>query len=320
MEVAATMTQANDAKGKILIVDDQLINIKILHRLLHTDYELFMANSGEQAIALCREVRPDLLLLDIEMPDMNGYEVCLQLKSDPATAGIVVVFVTAHLDEAMEVRGFQMGAVDFIHKPVNPVITRARVRNQLMLKRQSDQLRAIALTDGLTGIPNRRKFDLDYPDYWGQSRRELQPISLLLLDIDYFKRYNDTYGHQAGDECLRRVAQTIGVGANRPHDLVARYGGEEFICVLPRTDLLGAERVAQHLVQAIRSLAIPHRDSDVAEHVTISVGVASCIPQADAVPETLLALADDALYRAKHKGRNRTSSMDAPRQNLLSCD
>jgi len=296
---------AEPVRGKILLVDDQVVNIKILHQLLQDDYDIYMARDGNQAIEMCKKVKPDLVLLDIEMPMLNGFDVCAHLKNDPDTQEVAIIFVSGHFDEDKEVRGFQLGAVDFIHKPINPVITKARIKNQIRLKLNTDLLRTIALIDGLTGVANRRQFEQVLPVSWSQCAREKQPLTIILLDIDFFKHFNDTYGHTEGDVCLRLVAQKINDTVNRPYDLVARFGGEEFICILPNTDLIGGTYVAQQIVDSIVSLKIPHINSPISAFVTISAGVSSVVPEYDMSSTTLIEEADKQLYIAKDRGRNR---------------
>ncbi|MGE6568365.1 diguanylate cyclase [Shewanella vesiculosa] len=296
---------AEPVRGKILLVDDQVVNIKILHQLLQDDYDIYMARDGNQAIEMCKKVNPDLVLLDIEMPILNGFDVCAHLKNDPDTQEVAVIFVSGHFDEDKEVRGFQLGAVDFIHKPINPVITKARIKNQIRLKLNTDLLRTIALIDGLTGVANRRQFEQVLPVSWSQCAREKQPLTVILLDIDFFKHFNDIYGHTEGDVCLRLVAQKIHDTVNRPYDLVARFGGEEFICILPNTDLIGGTYVAQQIVDSIVSLKIPHINSSISAFVTISAGVSSVVPEYDMSSTTLIEEADKQLYIAKDRGRNR---------------
>nr|WP_283104386.1 diguanylate cyclase [Shewanella inventionis] len=288
-----------------MLVDDQVVNIKILHQLLQNDYDIYMARDGHQAIDMCKKVNPDLVLLDIEMPILNGFDVCAHLKKDATTRDIAVIFISGHFDEDKEVKGFTLGAVDFIHKPINPIITKARIKNQLTLKSQSDLLRSIALFDGLTGVANRRKFEQTLPVSWLQCSREQQPLTIILLDIDFFKLFNDTYGHTEGDTCLKRVAQQIQDTVNRPYDLVARFGGEEFICILPNTDLLGGTYVAQQIVDSIVSLKITHETSKVSQYVTLSAGVATIVPARHISEKVLIEAADKQLYLAKERGRNR---------------
>jgi len=303
------MATQQATKGKILIVDDQPLNIKILHQLFHEEYEMFMATSGEQALQVCQKMQPDLVLLDIEMPEMTGYEVCQRLKADPATANIGVIFITAHFDEMEEVKGFQLGAVDFIHKPINPIITSARVKNQYLLKRQSDVLHSIALLDSLTGVANRRQFEQRLPEIWRHCSRNQAYLSVIMLDVDFFKRYNDRYGHQEGDQCLRLVADAVKGMLKRPNDLIARYGGEEFICILPEAKLSGAMRLAQAMVDAVHALHLEHLDSEFGE-VTVSAGIAAIQPLAEQSWESLVEVADQQLYIAKHNGRNQVVGID----------
>jgi len=295
----------NERKLKILLVDDLDINLQILNLMLHHDYEIFMATSGEQAISMCGELSPDLILLDVVMPGMNGHEVCRYLKSHPITANIPIIFVTTQSNSDDESAGFEAGAVDFISKPINEKVVRARVRTHLKLKVQNEYLEAMAMIDGLTLIANRRSFDEKLDVEWRQCRRSQAPLSVVLIDIDYFKLFNDCYGHQAGDRCLQTVAMSIKSCLKRPHDLVARYGGEEFVCILPECDLIGATRIAETMCQAILELAIPHSMSRTAPFVTISAGVASNMPDENAASSELITEADKRMYKAKMQGRNR---------------
>ena len=289
----------------LLIVDDQPINIQALYRIFAPDHRVLMATSGAKALAVCRDDPPDLVLLDVVMPEMDGYEVCARLKADAATRDIPVIFVTSHTDAAEETKGLELGAVDFIAKPVNPAVVRARVKTHLSLKAQSDLLRQMVFIDGLTGVANRRCFDETLSAEWRRSVRNSAPLALLLLDVDHFKRFNDRYGHQAGDDCLRRVASAIKVHLLRPGDLVSRYGGEEFACILPETDFEGAMAVAAGIEQRVRRLQIEHADSDVCNAVTLSIGVGVTMPEPSDNPQRLIALADAQLYQAKHSGRGR---------------
>ena len=299
---------AHHGRPKLLVVDDQPTNVRALHQLFRVECDVFMANSGEQAIDMCRSQLPDLVLLDVVMDDINGHEVCRRLKADPLTADIPIIFITAKGEEDDEAFGLELGAVDFISKPINPVIVRARVKTHLTLKLQGDYLRSLAMLDGLTGIPNRRKFESALIAAWAHACRDSLPLSLVMIDVDFFKRYNDRYGHQEGDTCLRRVAMALSGSLNRPYDLVARYGGEEFACILPGADLDGAVRIAQRMQDAVAALGIEHAASDVAKHVTISLGVASTIPVCAESPNALVAAADERLYDAKQKGRGQISS------------
>jgi diguanylate cyclase (GGDEF)-like protein len=297
-------------RPKILIVDDQPINIQALHQVFNADHQVFMATQGEMALALCRDKQPDLVLLDVEMPGMDGYAVCAQMKAEEALRHIPVIFVTAHDDEIAETRGLDAGAVDFISKPFNPRVVRARVKTHITLKRQSDLLQQMAFVDGMTGLYNRRYFDRQLDAEYRRSQRNGSPLSLILIDVDDFKRYNDRYGHQAGDDCLRRVAQALKTALKRPAEFVARYGGEEFVCLLPETPFESALQFAQQLERIVRALGIEHLDSRAGTSATVSLGV-SCRSASMDGGAALIALADTALYQAKEAGRGRACGLQA---------
>jgi diguanylate cyclase (GGDEF)-like protein len=299
------LLESANGKPKLLLVDDQPINIQVLHPIFAADFQVFMATSGAQALAVCKSNPPDLVLLDIVMPGMDGFEVCTRLKADELTRNIPVIFVTAHTDAEQETHGLDVGAVDFISKPVNPAVVRARVKTHLTLKLQSDVMRKLVFLDGLTGVYNRRYFDQQLSIELARSVRNKSSLALIMLDVDFFKRYNDRYGHQAGDDCLRQVALCVKEGLRRPADLVARYGGEEFACILPETDFASAMAIAIDLEQRVRAKGIPHADSEVAGVVTISLGVAGWEAGATVEAGTLLAESDLQLYQAKHAGRGR---------------
>ncbi|GAB1369554.1 hypothetical protein MASR1M42_21060 [Azonexus hydrophilus] len=300
-------------RPRLLVVDDQPINIQTLYQIFHADHEIFMATSGDQALAFCRDnIPPDLILLDVVMPGMDGIEVCRRLKSDPALADIPVIFVTARSDPADEAGALAAGGVDFIAKPVNPAVVRARVKTHLTLKAQTDLLHSLVFIDGLTGVANRRRFDEALQIEWRRCRRSNTPLTLLMIDIDHFKRYNDYYGHQTGDACLQKVAASLRAGLKRAQDLVARYGGEEFVCLMPECDHPASQNKAEELRAAVVALGIPHADSPTANCVTLSIGVAVMQPNGENAPEALIAAADAALYEAKRNGRNRvTASLSA---------
>ncbi|TSE24905.1 Response regulator PleD [Tepidimonas sediminis] len=304
-EIAAPAWPAR--KPRLLLVDDQPLHLQVLYRTLSAEHQLFMATSGEQALKVAREQRPDLILLDVVMPDADGFAVLRQLRAQRDTADIPVIFVTAHSGEDIETQCLEAGAVDFIPKPVNPSVVRARVRTHLTLKFQSDLLRALAFIDGLTGVANRRQFDERLSIEWARAQRHGSALSLILVDVDHFKSYNDHYGHQAGDDALRRVAACLREHVRRGTDLVARYGGEEFACLLPDTTAEDARALAQQLLEAVRLLAIPHHHGGIGGVLTASFGVAT---RAGASrpgwqPAALLGLADAQLYEAKRLGRAR---------------
>jgi diguanylate cyclase (GGDEF)-like protein len=303
------LLNAVTGRPKLLVVDDQPINIQVIHQIFSADCQVFMATSGPQALVICKDNPPDLVLLDVVMPGMDGFEVCTKLQADEATKNIPVIFVTAHSDAFQETQGLAAGAVDFISKPVNPAVVRARVKTHLTLKFQSDLLRQLVFLDGLTGVFNRRHFDQQLDKEWGRATRNESALSVILVDVDFFKRYNDLYGHQSGDDCLKSIAMALKSALRRPADMVARYGGEEFVCVLPDTPFREAMVFAQHLEGVIRAIEIPHTDSEVSPFVTISLGVASRVESDDGGVNTVsdpaehVSLADARLYRAKSRGR-----------------
>lgn len=290
----------------VLIVDDQPLNIRMLAEALGEDCQVKAATNGRTALKICQMPdKPDLILLDVLMPEMDGHEVCRRLKNDTATKDIPIIFITAKNETRDEEYGFKIGAVDYIAKPFSPVIVQARVRTHLILKRNIDLLESLAFIDGLTGIPNRRRFDQVLEDEWRRSLRGRTPLSLLIADVDYFKKYNDHYGHGAGDECLRRIAGAIASSVQRPGDFVARYGGEEFVIVLPASDQRGVCRVAERIRIGMKSMGMPHSHSLVADHVTITLGGYTMIPAVGTSPGSLVERADKLLYQAKQSGRDR---------------
>jgi diguanylate cyclase (GGDEF)-like protein len=300
----------SDARPRILIVDDERININILNTLLKTDYRLMAATNGEQAIKAAIEGQPDLILLDILMPGMDGHQVCRKLKSNPATRSIPIIFITAMGDAENETMGFALGAVDYIPKPFNNAVVKARVGVHLRLKRQNDMLESLALMDALTNVPNRRAHDQARAAEWRRCQREKLPISFIMVDVDQFKPYNDNYGHGAGDDSLVRIAKAINNCIRRPGDMLARYGGEEFVAIMSGTHSIGALQMAQQFHAAVADLAIPHEHSAVASHVTISVGVATTTRPDEVTPEQLAEAADKMLYQAKESGRNTTRAVE----------
>jgi diguanylate cyclase (GGDEF)-like protein len=292
----------------VLIVDDTPANIEMLSEALSDEYEVLFATSGQDALDIASTQHPDLILLDVIMPDMDGYQVCTRLKEGSRTRTIPVIFVTAMDHEEDETKGLNVGAIDYLTKPIRPPIVRARVRNHLELKRYRDSLESLSSTDGLTGIPNRRQFDQAFDREWRRARRKQTPLSLVLMDIDLFKDYNDYYGHLAGDDCLRTLARVLAECIRRPTDLIARYGGEEFACVLPDTDMKGALWFGNQLLEKVNALHTPHAHSAVADHVTLSLGVATLVPIVGQPAFELIRRADECLYAAKRNGRNQIRS------------
>ena len=291
--------------GRILIVDDAMENIQILHQLLREEHDVLFALSGEKALEIAHNQLPDLILLDAVMPGMDGYAVCNALRESAVLSAIPVIFVTALNQPEDETRALEAGAVDFITKPFNAAVVRARVRSQLTIKRQADAMRELSLTDSLTGVANRRSFNDTMESEWRRCARDGVAMAVIMADIDHFKDYNDTYGHQAGDLCLQQVSAAMRRCAVRPPDLLARYGGEEFIVLLPQETRAGAEVVAQRILDEVRALHIPHASSSVGPQVTVSLGMASVMPTEGMDSSALIRAADALLYRAKHTGRDR---------------
>ncbi len=300
------MTQENSTPSRLLIVDDDPSNIRLLASIFEDNYEILFATSGKKALEIALQDRPDLILLDIVMPEMDGYNVCQCLKNDVLTADIPIIFVTANCDVKEEVRGLEIGAADYISKPFCPAIVKIRVHNQIELKHAREKLTRLAVTDGLTGIANRRYFDEQLAHEWHRADRMNHSLAIAMIDVDWFKKYNDYYGHQTGDDCLRQVATLLVRTAKRGSDFVARYGGEEFALILPTTHSQAALTVAQNICIAMRELALPHPMSEFGR-VTLSVGVAVGMPTINETAESLVAHADEALYRAKHHGRNQAA-------------
>ncbi|OGO36962.1 MAG: diguanylate cyclase response regulator [Chloroflexi bacterium RBG_16_57_8] len=295
-------------KHTVLIVDDMASNIEILSGVLGDEYEILFASNGQEALNVAYEQVPDMILLDVVMPDMDGYGVCTLLKADEKTRDIPVIFVTSMDQEDDESKGFGVGGIDYITKPLRSSIVRARVRNHLELKRYRDHLKVSSFVDALTGVPNRRRFDEALDSEWRRARRNQSPLSLLLMDIDFFKAYNDHYGHPAGDDCLRRLAQGMAEVVLRPADLLARYGGEEFVMLLPETDADGALSVANRVQKTVSQLAIPHAYSTVVGQITLSTGAATLVPTEALAPGDLIRCADELLYAAKRRGRNQVAN------------
>ena len=299
------------ARRSILLVDDDPGTIQVLYRTLSSYGDVHFSTSAAEGLQMARDLQPDLLLLDFEMPGISGLEVCRQLKADPRTADIVVMFVTSHHETDLEVQAFEVGAVDFIAKPVRPVVLQARVGTQLRLKALADALRQAALKDGLTGLANRAAFEAQLAWEWRRALRAAVPLSLLMVDVDHFKRFNDKYGHLGGDAALQQVAAQLQRATQRGGDLAARFGGEEFVVLLADTGGQAAQQLAERLCAAIAAVAIDVESSSEPARVTVSIGVAtfdarSVEPSFGAAPKpaTLVAAADRALYAAKAAGRN----------------
>jgi diguanylate cyclase (GGDEF)-like protein len=300
----------NKAKATILIVDDENINLEILSAGLSEEHQIVRCSSALDVMPMAQNEQPDLILLDIGMPEMDGYQVCKALKKFDDTRHIPVVFSTAFDSTADEIKGFECGASDYITKPFNMRLVQHRVGNLVTLKRQTDLLEELANLDGLTHIPNRRHFDGAFDAEWRRAVRRKSVISVCMLDIDCFKQFNDHYGHAAGDKCLINIANELYVHIKRPGDVVARYGGEEFVLILPENSSADAELFAEYLRQKVVDLGIKHGYSTCAEVVTMSIGVASTKAGKNMKKEVLLKQADEQLYLAKSRGKNQVAAID----------
>ncbi len=295
-------------RPRILIVDDTPLNIHLLAQSLHADYDVMISPSGRHALGLLQREKPDLIILDIMMPEMSGYDVCRVIKDDPANGHIPIIFVSARDSIEDQQRGFDLGAVDFIAKPFQTPLVLARVAVHLRLKYKSERLEQLAMLDGLTDIANRRALDAVLVREYGRAARDRYSLAVLMLDIDFFKCFNDHYGHGVGDACLRQVARACAAGLRRPGDFIARYGGEEFCVVLPDCNTSGAVLVAEALRANVRALQIAHAVSPLSDKVTISVGGSArrvTVAFTEASAATIHREADEALYLAKSQGRDR---------------
>jgi diguanylate cyclase (GGDEF)-like protein len=318
----------------ILIVDDRLENLLVLEQVLESpELNIVRANSGQEALERTLDHEFALILLDVQMPVMDGYETANLLRGNKRTKNIPIIFVTAATKDRSQVfRGYGSGAVDYLFKPLEVDVLKSKVKIFLELYHQrrllqektreldakvmelealqskledsNERLRLLSSLDGLTDIPNRRFFDETMTREWQRGTRRQKPLSLILVDIDHFKAFNDAYGHVMGDDCLKRVARGLKQSILRDVDTMARYGGEEFAAILPETDETGAVLIIQRMLENIKNLGIVHRDSPTADHVTVSFGLSTMVPHQDSDPTQLIESADRALYLAKKSGRN----------------
>ncbi len=294
----------NNDIQKILIIDDDKTNLSILSQILEGSAQIILAISGQQGIEKAIEFQPDLILLDVTMPDMDGFEVITRFKNDALISSIPVIFVTGKNDNNHEEKGLKLGAADYIYKPFNIEILKARISLHLQLARQRKMLETLANIDSLTAIANRRLYNEVAEKEWKSSARTAAPLSLAMIDIDYFKLFNDHYGHALGDDVLKQVAGAIDKCCSRPRDFVARYGGEEFVVVLPDTDKEGAQKIFEACRAAVETLQISHEKALNNDIVTISLGAVTTVPKESDCFDAFVKIADDKLYLAKEKGRN----------------
>ena len=317
-----------DTKCVVLLVDDQVMIGEALRRMLayEADIEYHYCQAADQALAMAVQLKPTVILQDIVMPESDGLVLLKTYRATPETHAVPMIMLSTRDDPHYKSQAFAAGASDYLVKIPDQIELIARIRAhsrsylaqvqrdeafrqlhavQLQLEASNRELHRISCQDGLTGIYNRRHFDIYLEQEWARALREGSTIALALADIDYFKTYNDHYGHLTGDDCLQRVARVFREVLQRPGDLAARYGGEEFVVVLPKTDIDGAAVIAESIRQRIERLAIQHEFSKVAGHITLSIGVATVRPNPRIRPRELVELADKALYLAKKNGRNR---------------
>ncbi len=320
-------------QDEILLIDNNSDNLSDLTlNLTQKGHKTQKLPYGHKAIKVAEQNQPNLILLNLSDHLIDGYQACYSLKKNELTSKIPIIFFSNSNNKKDKVKAIEIGGVDYIAKPFYLEEAVARVERQLenqhlqqqlqeqnillqkeiklrtkvetALRHANQKLRYLATTDGLTGVANRRKFDQNITHEWRRLAREKSPLSLIIADIDYFKLYNDVNGHQAGDNCLKRIAQSISHIVQRPGDLVARYGGEEFVIILPQTKLPGAIHIANKIRVAIQNLNICHQSSSISDYVTLSQGISSTIPLPKNNPEVLICAADMALYDAKHRGRD----------------
>ena len=292
-------------KPTILVVDDMTTTLLLLHDLLKDTYEVKIAKSGTKALEILESPNDiDLILLDIEMPDINGYDVCKRIKNNETIKNIPIIFITGRTSQEDEEYGLNLGAIDYITKPFNKTITKLRLKNYLELKMKNDMLEKLSMYDALTNIRNRRFFDETFEKTFSEIKRDKKSLAVLMIDIDFFKPYNDNYGHGQGDETLRKVAKALEKTIKRASDFVARYGGEEFVILLKDINKDGVEAVANNLLNAVRELKITHEFSKIENYVTVSIGVSYYNSSSDITKLELLLKADETLYNVKNSGRN----------------
>jgi len=299
----------NKKEFTVLITDDEKSNLDILGQILSPMYKLLISKDGSRALELAREHKPDLILLDVLMPEMSGFEIITILKESDATNKIPVIFITGLTSAEDEEKGFFLGAVDYITKPFNKTIVKARVNTHIKIVDQMRTIERIGLIDPLTKISNRRSFENRLNTEWGKAFREQTPISIFMFDVDKFKNYNDTYGHQQGDIALKAVADTTTQSLKRSGDIVARWGGEEFIALLPGISIDNASEVAERIRKNIEAAVILTEDGKKTK-VTVSIGINSIIPNEISSVTDFINKADQAMYKAKQSGRNRVMKSD----------
>ncbi|MEI6412828.1 MAG: diguanylate cyclase [Pseudomonadota bacterium] len=290
--------------ARILVVDDERTNLLLLRGILKGDYEVFTAQSGEEALKLAALQQPEVILLDVIMPGLDGYEVCTRLKENSLTQDSLVLFISGLNSPAEEAKGLAAGAIDSLPKPINPALVKARVRNYVELKQQRDLLKHLAALDGLTGLANRRHFEETLSRTWRHAILAGQPLGLILYDIDLFHAYNQHTGHAQADKCLKNIAKLSKKALDPGSGLIARYHNDEFAALLPNTDAQAVTRMAESLIQIVQSAAIPHPASPLGQ-ITISLGVIAGKPTPTLSISTFVDQAISHLTEARQNGGNR---------------
>jgi diguanylate cyclase (GGDEF)-like protein len=291
-------------KNSLLVVDDDSSSLMVLSHILQPGYTIYTAKDGGAAIQKAEKYLPDLILLDILMPGMDGYEVLSALRQSEEAKHIPVIFITELNKPEDEKKGLKLGAVDYINKPFDNMIVKLRVELQIRLINQLRTIEYLSATDQLTKIPNRRSFDNRLKEEWRRVIREKQPITIIMIDVDYFKYYNDKYGHQQGDKALLMIAEILGKTTARPADFIARWGGEEFVVLLSNSDAQAGLKLGEDLREKVENTGILLKDGTVTR-ITVSAGVNSQKPTRGTAPDEFISGADKALYAAKETGRNR---------------
>jgi len=300
-----------EEKNRILIVDDDTSTLLELASILKPDYKIYTMKDGTSALAKVEDIMPDLILLDLFMPDMSGFDVLKKLKDKEETRDIPVIFITVETDREAEIKGLSAGAVDYVHKPLNSSLVKLRVRHQMQLLEQFRKIEHLSMSDQLTELPNRRSFEIKIGEEWERASRDQTPLSVMMVDIDRFKNYNDKYGHQQGDTALKMIAELFFSVLRRPGDFAARWGGEEFIILLPNTSTQGAFDVAETIRQLAEDLKIL-TPSGAVTRLTISIGVNTRTPGQSSTIEKFVSWTDMALYTAKNRGRNKVCVFEMP--------
>ncbi len=291
-------------KPRVLIVDDVPADLQALGELLGDDYTVVSAGSGPEALRIAEADEVDLILLDAQMPGMDGFETCARLKANTDTRDLPVILVGTPEDETMEAKGLLQGAADFLPRPVRASAARARVKAHLENHRFREILQRLTWLDAVTGLPNRERFEEALDNEWRRNARNRTPIALLLMEVDHFNQFCEIHGKSAGDETLRRLIAALTGGIQRAGDVVGRYSDRAFACLLPETDTLGAVSVGERVRAELNSMAIPHDGSESAPFVTLSLGVASLVPSRTDVLKDLTDNAEAALLKAQQRGGN----------------